>query len=83
MVYFVEIIDFQSKKSEMIIDEMTKLYESARPVCISETGIDETKVKSLEAAHPVDDKNIFCFAGCIMKYMDIVSFVSPNIVQLN
>lgn len=55
------------------MDQMVKLYQGARPVCILETGIDERKVQELEAVEPVDDKKIYCYAGCIMNKMDIVS----------
>ncbi|XP_055297160.1 uncharacterized protein LOC129565881 isoform X1 [Sitodiplosis mosellana] len=64
--------EIQPKKSKMILEHMTKLYQIARPVCILETRIDEKKVQVLESVQPVDDKNIYCFVGCIMKYMNII-----------
>lgn len=53
---------------------MAKLYLNARQICILATGIDERQVQVLEAAEPVYDKNINCYAGCVMQKMDIVSW---------
>lgn len=74
---FFSIVTFvfiQSKKYTLILEQMSKTYQSARSGCISETGVDEGKVQILEAAELVDDKKINCYVGCIMKKMDMVSF---------
>lgn len=60
------------------------MYESVRPMCISETGVDKTKVDALEATERIDDIGVFCYAGCIMNKLDIVrSFPTSYFDQKN
>ncbi|XP_031627636.1 B1 protein-like [Contarinia nasturtii] len=60
------------QKTDLIIEQATKLYLNARPMCIMKSGVDKFQVQKIEAGELVDDKNIFCYAGCILKAMDII-----------
>lgn len=62
----------KEKSSAAIMKEMVDMYEMVRPMCISETGVDKSKVDALEAIEWTDDANVFCYAGCIMNKLDIV-----------
>ena len=63
---------FQNSSSAETMGKMVNGYQSLRPICIQETGLNENTVKVFEESWETDDKKVFCYVGCILKKMKIV-----------